>query len=121
MGFSTEDASFTLSRMYSATDSTQAIVSCYPLIRKQFMAEDKKSNEKLIVNQKEHEWPKQFIEGAEFKSLAGSPEDCAVNITVPGGEDPEIGDTQEVDLSEHAEPKGIKRFTTRKPTTSPRQ
>ncbi|MEY9981417.1 hypothetical protein ABH995_000754 [Bradyrhizobium yuanmingense] len=86
------------------------------------MAEDKKSNEKLIVNKKEHDWPKQFIEGAEIKTLAGSPADWVVNMSVPGaGEDPEIGDTQEVDLSEHAEPKGIKRFTTRKPTTSPGQ
>ncbi|WOH57647.1 multiubiquitin domain-containing protein [Bradyrhizobium sp. BWC-3-1] len=86
------------------------------------MAEGKKSNEKLILNKKEREWPKQFIKGAEIKTLAGSPADWAVNMSVPGGgEDPEIGDTQEVDLSEHAEPKGIKRFTTRKPATSPGQ
>lgn len=86
------------------------------------MAEDKKSNEKLIVNKKEHEWPKQFIHGAEIKTLAGSPADWVVNMSVPGGgEDPEIGDAQEVDLSLNAEPKGVKRFTTRKPTTSPGQ
>lgn len=33
--------------------------------------------------------------------------------------DPEIADAQTVHLDEKAEPKGIKRFTTRKPTTSP--
>jgi len=40
--------------------------------------------------------------------------------TVPGpGEDPEIGDGQKVDLDEKAPPPGIKKFTTRKPTTAP--
>ena len=87
------------------------------------MADDKKTDaEKLIVNKKEQDWPKQFINGAEIKTLAGSPADWVVNMSVPGGgEDPEIGNTQEVDLSLGAEPKGVKRFTTRKPTSSPGQ
>ena len=87
------------------------------------MADDKKNEqEKLIVNKKQHDWPKQFITGADIKTLAGSPADWVVNMSVPGGgEDPEISNTQEVDLSLTAEPKGEKRFTTRKPTTSPGQ
>jgi hypothetical protein len=87
------------------------------------MADDKKNGaEKLIVNKKQHEWPKQFINGAEIKTLAGSPADWVVNMSVPGGgEDPEIGNAQEVGLSLDAEPKGEKRFTTRKPTSSPGQ
>jgi hypothetical protein len=87
------------------------------------MADDKRTGaEKLIVNKKQHEWPKQFINGAEIKTLAGSPADWVVNMSVPGGgEDPEIGNAQEVDLSHNVEPKGEKRFTTRKPTSSPGQ
>ena len=82
----------------------------------------KKKDEKfnLIVNKKEEEWPHQLIKGSEIKTLAGSPADWVVNQKVPGaGEDPEIGDEQEVDLDKKAEPEGIKRFTTRKPATSP--
>ena len=75
---------------------------------------------KLIVNKKEHPWPHEFIDGAEIKKLAESPADWIVNQIVPGpGEDPEIGDNQKVDLSEKAPPPGVKKFTTRKPTTSP--
>jgi hypothetical protein len=75
---------------------------------------------KLIVNKRDKEWPEEFITGAEIKKLAESPADWVVNQIVPGpGEDPEISDTQKVDLKEDARPDGIKRFTTRKPTTSP--
>ena len=75
---------------------------------------------KLIVNKKEHSWPHELIDGAEIKKLAESPTDWIVNQIVPGpGEDPEIGDHQKVDLSEKVPPPGIKKFTTRKPTTSP--
>jgi len=74
----------------------------------------------LIVNKVPKKWPEKFITGAQIKALAGSPGDWVVNQIVAGpGEDPEIGDAQRVDLSEKAEPKGIKRFVTRKPTTSP--
>lgn len=75
---------------------------------------------KLIVNKKPETWPHQFITGAEIKKLADSPADWVVNQIVPGpGEDPEIDDAQKVDLSEQAPPPGVKKFTTRKPTTSP--
>ena len=75
---------------------------------------------RLIVNKKLKTWPSQFITGAQIRTLAESPADWVVNEIVPGpGEDPEIGDTQQVDLSEQASPHGIKKFTTRKPTTSP--
>ena len=75
---------------------------------------------KLIVNKVEKDWPKQFITGAEILQLAGSPSDWVVNELVPGGgEDPEIGATQPVDLDQKAEPHGIKRFQTRKPKTNP--
>ena len=85
------------------------------------MSSETKSKEyKLIVNKKEQDWPNEFITGAEVKTLAGSASDWVVNLSVPGaGEDPEIGDTQKVNLSLDAEPKGVKRFTTRKPTSSP--
>jgi len=75
---------------------------------------------KLIVNKNEKDWPKQFITGAEILQLAGSASDWVVNQLVPGGgEDPEIGPTQPVDLDQKAEPRGIKRFQTRKPQTNP--
>ena len=77
---------------------------------------------KLIVNKDEKHWLAQFIDGREIKQLAGSPTDYVVNQIVPGpGEDPEIGNDQKVDLSLKAPPEGMKRFTTRKPTTSPGQ
>ena len=75
---------------------------------------------RVIVGKQEQPWPKRYITGADVKQLAGSPTDWVVNQIVPGaGADPEIGDSQQVDLDEQAEPKGIKRFITRKPTTSP--
>jgi Multiubiquitin len=75
---------------------------------------------RLIVNKKPKTWPSEFITGAQIKALAESPSDWVVNEVVPGaGEDPEIGDGQQVDLSEKTSPQGIKKFTTRKPTTSP--
>jgi hypothetical protein len=75
---------------------------------------------KLIVNKKPKDWPEQFITGSQIKTLAESPPDWVVNQTVPGpGEDPEIADGQKVDLDEKAPPPGVKKFTTRKPTTAP--
>lgn len=74
----------------------------------------------LIVNKQHKTWPAQFITGAQIKQVAGSPQDWVVNQLVPGaGEDPEIGDQQQVDLAHDSAPKGVKRFTTRKPTTTP--
>ena len=75
---------------------------------------------KLIINKKEHTWELQFITGSEIKHLAASPADWVVNQIVPGPDgDPEIGNDQKVDLTPDSAPRGIKRFTTRKPTTSP--
>ena len=80
---------------------------------------DKKEFE-LVVNKQHLSWAEQFITGANIKTLAGSPSDWVVNQTVPGpGEDPEIRDDQKVDLDQKADPPGIKKFTTRKPTTAP--
>ena len=77
---------------------------------------------KLIVNKVPKGWPNQFITGSQIKTLAGSPADWVVNQIVPGpGEDPEVADAQQVDLEEKASPPGVKRFTTRKPTTTPGQ
>jgi len=74
----------------------------------------------LVVNRKQHTWPHEKIDGAQIKKLAESPPDWIVNQIVDGpGEDPEIGDRQEVDLSRDAPPKGEKRFLTRKPKTTP--
>ena len=84
------------------------------------MTETRARQFKLIVNRADKEWPKQFITGSEIKTLAESPADWVVNQLVPGrGEDPEVGDDLKVDLEENAPPKGAKRFTTRKPVTSP--
>lgn len=86
----------------------------------QGLEETDKQKYHLIVNKKEREWDQEKINGAQIKKLAESPPDWVVNQIVPGpGGDPEIGDTQDVDLDEKAPPPGIKRFTTRKPTTSP--
>lgn len=74
----------------------------------------------LIINRKDRTWPHPEIDGRQIKELAESPADWVVNQIVDGpGEDPEIGDNQMVPLAHDAEPKGIKRFTTRKPKTSP--
>jgi Multiubiquitin len=74
----------------------------------------------LIINRKPHTWPCEEITGSEIKKLADSPPDWVVNQIVEGPrEDPEIGDNQVVHLARDAEPEGVKRFTTRKPKTSP--
>jgi len=75
---------------------------------------------KLIVNKEEKDWPERYIKGRQILELAGSPPDWVVNQLLPGpGEDPEIGPDQSVDLDFEAEPKGIKKFQTRKPKTNP--
>ena len=84
-------------------------------------AEHEERRYELIVNRKPYTWPHEKISGRQIKELAGSPADWVVNQIVDGpGEDPEIGNlTQFVELALNAEPKGVKRFTTRKPKTSP--
>jgi hypothetical protein len=75
---------------------------------------------KLIVNKEEKDWPERHIKGRQILELAGSPADWVVNQLLPGpGEDPEIGPDQSVDLDFEAEPKGIKKFQSRKPKTNP--
>jgi hypothetical protein len=70
----------------------------------------------LQINRKPYDWPQPLISGAEIKRLAGSPPDYVVNQLIDGpGEDPEIADDRRVDLSE----KGIEKFLTRKPKTTP--
>lgn len=82
--------------------------------------QDKQRDYKLIVNKEPKTWREQFITGRQILQLAGSPADWVVNQLVPGpGEDPEIGLEQKVDLDEEAEPKGVKKFQTRKPKTNP--
>lgn len=82
--------------------------------------DQKKTSYSFIVNKAHKTWDSEFIKGAEIKEVAGSPPDWVVNQIVPGpAADPEIGDDQPVNLSKDAEPKGEKKFVTRKPTTSP--
>lgn len=84
------------------------------------VGEKDKNSYVLIVNHKERDWPQRYITGADILTLAGSPSDWVVNEIVPGpGEDPEIAPTQQVDLSNEAEPRGVKKFLTRKPKTNP--
>lgn len=82
----------------------------------------KNSKWDLIVNKVRHDWAAATITGREIKALAGSPPDYVVNQIVAGpNEDPVVLDDQTVDLSNDAEPRGQKRFITRKPTTTPGQ
>jgi hypothetical protein len=90
------------------------------IAKKELKNEPQHVSYELIVNRVRHIWPREEITGAEIKKLAGSPSDWVVNQIVDGpGEDPEILDAQVVHLSFDACPKGEKRFTTRKPKTSP--
>ncbi len=65
----------------------------------------------LIIDNHQHEWPKEFITGAEIKALAKvDPATYSVWEIIPGPEDDiEIGDAQEVNLKVHE-----KRFITGK-------
>ncbi len=74
----------------------------------------------LVVNKVHKAWATATISGKEIRDLAGSPASYVVNQIVSGPDaDPEIGDEQRVELNHQAEPKGIKRFMTRKPDTTP--
>ncbi len=78
--------------------------------------EPKPKEFELQVNRKPYKWPRPTITGADIKALAGSAADYVVNQLIDGpGEDPEIADDQKVDLSE----KGVEKFVTRKPRTTP--
>lgn len=81
---------------------------------------DGKPHYDLVVNRAPYRWAHEKIDGRQIKGLAGSPADWVVNQIINGpGEDPEIADDQYVNLAPEAEPRGEKRFITRKPKTSP--
>ncbi len=70
---------------------------------------------RIIVDQKQHLWPTQFITGLQIKELAGvdaSTFDAWQDV--PGPEDELVGDGTKIDLSEH----GVEKFFTGKKTTT---
>lgn len=70
---------------------------------------------KIIVDRKPHDWPEQFITGAQIKRLADV-DQAAYDAwqDVPGPEDLLIADDRKVDLS----PPRVERFFTGKKTTT---
>ena len=69
----------------------------------------------IIVDNKPHDWPDQFITGLDIKKLAGvDPAAYDAWQDVPGPEDILIGNTDKVDLSKP----GTERFFTGKKTTT---
>ncbi len=69
----------------------------------------------IIVDQKQHEWPKPSITGLEIKELAGvDPNTYDAWQDVPGPEDVPIKNDDSVDLDKPGE----KRFFTGKKTTT---
>jgi hypothetical protein len=83
------------------------------------VSEDKKEERerryKIIVDQKPHDWPTQFITGLEVKRLAGvDPAAFDAWLDVRGPEDELINDDQKVDLSRP----GVEKFFTGKKTTT---
>lgn len=76
---------------------------------------DKDKDFKINVDRKPHDWPKQFITGAEIKKLAGVDQTTYdAWQDVPGPEDLLIADDNKVDLSQ----RGTERFFTGKKTTT---
>lgn len=70
---------------------------------------------KIIVDQKPHDWPTQFITGLDIKRLAGvDPAAFDAWQDVRGPEDVLIDDNDRADLS----PNGTERFFTGKKTTT---
>lgn len=70
---------------------------------------------KIIVDQKPHDWPTQFITGLDIKRLAGvDPAAFDAWQDVRGPEDVLIADAQRVDLK----PNGTEKFFTGKKTTT---
>lgn len=82
------------------------------------MSTDKEHHDKsfhIIVDQKPHNWPEQFITGLEIKNLAGvDPSTYDAWQDVPGPEDILLGNNDRADLSEP----GTERFFTGKKTTT---
>lgn len=77
--------------------------------------EDRERSFKIIVDQKHHEWPRQFITGLEVKRLAGvDPAAFDAWLDVRGPEDELIDDNEKVDLSKP----GVEKFFTGKKTTT---
>lgn len=69
----------------------------------------------IIIDQKHHVWQQQFITGLQLKNLAGvAPATYSVWMQVPGAEDPEIADGQQVDLGKL----GTEKFFTGKKQTT---
>jgi hypothetical protein len=69
----------------------------------------------IIVDDKPHDWPAQFISGLDIKKLAGvDPATYDAWQDVPGPEDTPIGNNDKVDLSKP----GTERFFTGKKTTT---
>lgn len=75
---------------------------------------DQKTRYRILVDQKPHDWPDQFITGREIKTLAGVDQSYGVWMQLPGPNDPEIADDEKVDLGEP----GRERFFTGKKTTT---
>ena len=81
------------------------------------MQEDKSKRDKwpIMIDQKPFDWTEQFITGAQIKELVGVDMSYGVWLKVHGpGEDQEIGDQEQVDLSQ---PKREHFFTAPKQTT----
>jgi hypothetical protein len=69
---------------------------------------------KISVDQRQHDWPRPTITGRELKLLAGVDLSYGVWQQLPGPDDPEIADDQEVDVSVP----GKEKFFTGKKTTT---
>lgn len=70
---------------------------------------------KIVIDQKDYEWPEHFISGFDIKKLAGvDPKTYDAWQDVPGPEDILVGDEDKVELTKP----GPERFFTGKKTTT---
>ena len=70
---------------------------------------------RIIVDHKPHDWPDEFISGAQIKQLAGvDPVTFGAWQDVPGPEDVPVDDNDKVDLRRP----GAEKFFTGKKTTT---
>lgn len=69
---------------------------------------------KIIIDQTPHDWSEPTITGLQIRELAGVDESYGVWQQLPGPEDPEVDDSQEIDISEP----GTEKFFTGKKTTT---
>lgn len=77
--------------------------------------DDRDKPNEIIVDQKPHKWPKQFITGLEIKRLAGvDPAAYDAWLDVKGPEDELVADDVKIDVSK----KGVEKFFTGKKTTT---